>query len=370
MTEVIHSQLLFVNSETTLPGSSCVNVNMNLPQSLAACEPHQEMRMTLSSFTMRKNWYAVNSGNRAFYVVKKPAGAASVIANQILIDIGNYESFSDADYGLAAAIKTALQRDIQNAPISLSATEAAKITCTFQYISNTFKIEVPGLDCKIVCFTIPEYAIGKSAFLQRIIGYNFESAFTSTNELLGGCNQDSIIPYVAGKTDLQYWEELKSWGTIENAGSAVAPFESHTGKWAASLSTEEEIYLRCDQQMSNYQTAGFDAGAYDLYPFITSSQILAKIPLGMPQVSEYTVGINNASPPVIQERYISEKSPPVITYLDNGDNLYSTRLASKNISQLRLFLTDSYGRKLPVSQAQLDCDSSAFTATIKIDILA
>jgi hypothetical protein len=340
---------------------------MNLPQSLAACEPHQQMRLTLSSFTMRKNWYTINSGNRAFYVVKKPAGAANVIANQILISVGNYESFSDRDYGLAAAIQTALQRDIQNPPISLSAVDAAKITCVYQYVSNTFKIDFPGLDCKIVCFTLPEYAIGKSPFLERIIGYHFESAFTSTHELMGGCNHDFIPKTVAGKTDLEYWEELKSWGNIAGAGTA---FESHTGRWAASLSTEEEIYLRCDQQMSNYQTAGFDAGAYDLYPFITSSQILAKIPMGLPQVSEYTLSLDTATPPAIQERYITEKSPPVITYLDNGDNLYSTRLASKNISQLRLFLTDSYGRKLPINQAQLDCDASAFTATIKIDILA
>ena len=97
---------------------------------------------------------------------------------------------------------------------------------------------------------------------------------------------------------------------------------------------------------------------------MVNSQILAKIPFGN-QPSSFVK--DTETTPI---SYYYQSGYNLINYIDNGNNLYSMRLSSKNITSLRLTLTDGLGRLIPEeSKEQIECNALYFTATIRIDIM-
>ena len=135
-----------------------------------------------------------------------------------------------------------------------------------------------------------------------------------------------------------------------------------TGYWMASLSTDENIYLRTNLNNTSFQTASFDTGSQK-YPEVVSSNILAKIPIGNFPFS-YQKDVITPT-----DGYESQAKSQVIYYTDNGSHIFSMYLQTKQQGSLRLWITDSYGRPLSVaSNEQVNCGGMYFTATIRVDV--
>jgi len=370
---LVETRNLFVNTEQTLIGE-CRNVTLNLPQYLMQCNENQKMRVTLNSFSMRKNWYSLNKFNNIFYVVAKSTTNV-VISSRVVIPQGNYQSFTDTTYGLSQAIATALSTVLKAAPFSVT----NDATVVWDFVTNKLKIVIDTTgatanalsEVKLVSFTVPDYTSVTGTLIQTMIGSNTIDAYQDNFEIMGGCNEErNEIP---GTTEADQFDNLVSMFSIASTGGANPTFTME-GFYNASLNSEEAIYLRTDLNSTAFQTSGFDSGAL-LFPQVVNSQVFAKIPLNNPvayYVQENGSSVDNATPPITSTSiadYRYEKGYELIQYTDNGNNIYSILLLSKKVNSFRLFVTDSYGRLLPeISQNQIDCDGMNFTCSIRVDV--
>jgi hypothetical protein len=317
---------------------------------------------------MRKNWYDINEGNNTFYVLGLQGGV--MISQKIEIPVGNYQSYDDANYGLCNAILGQVKTQLATAPFSIPIADIGNSTCTWDRITNQIVLALDLNNAvggaitasKLVSFTISDYNPSTvPSFINRIIGQEYANAFQSNWQIMGGRNVDNQAVELVkdGETD------TVNFGAIRSMYSSAG--NTHTGYWRAELDTEENIYVRSDVNTDAMMTSGFDANS-SLYPYVVSSSILAKIPVNACNPT-YESAINTASPPVIQENYMYQDKHKQIQYMDNGNNVYSVLLSQKHLGQLRLYLTDRYGRAIPIGLEQLQSDGSPFTATLRVDIL-
>ena len=359
--KTIATRNLFVNSETVLIGNSR-DVTMNLPQNLMRCDEHQTMKISLASFIMRKSFYNINKYNNKFYIVGSD-GSNGLSSALVTIPQGNYQSFNDPQNGLAAALETAIDTVLKIAPFTVT---NPKTAVTWDLVNNkfTFTFDATGgtniANMKFVSFTVKNYTQNAGSIVQTIVAEDVLSSFQDTHEIIGGCREERNV--LTGTT-LEQFNALKALLSVSVNGAVF----TMGGFYQASLSSSEAIYVRSDLNSTSFQTAGFDAGA-DVYPYVVSSQILAKIPLNNP-LACYVNGKNPGTPFASTEKYEYQLGYELIEYIDNND-LYSVIVSNKSINTLRLYLTDSYGRPLPEqSKEQLQCNADYFTATIKVEIL-
>ena len=359
---------LFVNTEQTLIGE-CRNVTINLPQYLMSCDETERMRLTLQTFTMRKNWYNLNKYNTIFYVVAK-SSTGTVISKRVAIPEGNYQSFSDSTYGFCGFVQLAVDTVLKAAPFSIV---TPNTLCNWNPVTNILGIsfDTTGAvansiaECKLVTFTIPAYTPAGSSLVKTILGNDFIGSFQDNHEIMGGCNHEN--------QDANTFEDLTSMMNIATSGTAANPTYVFSGFYNATLSSEENLYVRTDLNSTSFQTAGFDTDA-NLYPYVVNSQILAKIPIPNPEftyVQEYSTSYDN-TPAVTGTNigdYRYERPFQIIEYTDNGNNMFSILLVAKKITSMRLFITDSYGRLIPeISLHQIRCDAMNFTTTLRVDV--
>ena len=192
----------------------------------------------------------------------------------------------------------------------------------------------------------------------------FADSFQSTFEVLGGCYENrGKIP---GADASEQFNNMR--GLMEVSADIAASTYTCEAFYPATLQSEENIYLRTDVNSTAFQTAGFDTGTQ---ANVSSSQILAKIPLNNPTfaaVNEWIIG-SESKESEVTAAYVYERPFEVIYFTDNGNNEYSVMLNSKKVSSIRLFVTDKFGRLIPaVSPQQIACGGLSFTASLRIDI--
>ena len=360
--KTVATRNLFVNSESVLIGNSR-DVTINLPQNLMKCDEHQTMKISLASFVMRKSFYNINKYNNKFYIVGTD-NANNLTSALVTIQEGNYQSFDDPQYGLTTALLNAVDPVLKDAnKFNITTPNTAVswnpltniITVTF---STTGGTNVASM--KFVCFTIKNYTQNAGSIIQTIINDDTLASFQDTFEILGGCDETRNV--LTGTVNEQF-NALTSMLGVSLNGAAY----TLTGFYEASLASMEAVYMRSDLNSTSFQTAGFDAGA-DLYPYVVSSQILAKIPLNNP-LTTYVSSKSAKDPYTEAEDYQYQLGYELIKYLDEND-LFSVIVSNRQINTLRLYLTDSYGRPLPEqSKEQLQCNANYFTATIRVEIM-
>lgn len=351
---LVQTRNLFIDTEETLIGE-CRDVTINLPQDVMSCNQNQEIRVTLQAFNMRKSWYSVNQYNVTFFVLGANSAGNLGKFGRVKIPNGNYQSFTDSKHGLALAIKTSLEVVLKDPDIFNITTPSTNVS--WNNVTNKFSIvfNTSGgtdvLNMKFVTFTINNFESGNS-LVQQIIGVNTISAFQDNYELMGGCNEQRNI--------VSSYADLQKMFTTDLSGSTY----TMTGEYIASLATEEAIYVRTDLNSTSYQTAGFDTGS--LFPYVVNSQILAKIPITQASFA-FQSSSNNDNDTL--EEYQFEANCPIIQFTDNGNNLYSVMLKNKQVSSVRLYITDSYGRLIPeISKKQIKCSALHFTCCLRVDI--
>ena len=102
--EVVSSKNVFVNSESARTGDG-QNLHLLFPPDAFSTNHKDElMRLTLTSFTMRRNFYSINKYNNVFY---KGSSVGTVDTNTTIYTI------EEGDYLLMSNLQTALQEALQ-----------------------------------------------------------------------------------------------------------------------------------------------------------------------------------------------------------------------------------------------------------------
>jgi hypothetical protein len=120
--EVVHHKNIFINSEQLLNGDGQNLEVLFPPDAFSTSNKDETMRLTLNSFTMRRNFYAINQHNNVFY----SGTNANTQTKTYTIPPGDY-----SESELETAIETLLDAEYSGA------------TCEFQDITRTFKITMP-----------------------------------------------------------------------------------------------------------------------------------------------------------------------------------------------------------------------------------
>jgi hypothetical protein len=342
MSELVkQTRNIFIDSETNTIQDQ-VQVSVNLIPNDFYCTQDEEMRITLTTFEMRTNWYNINQYNNVFYVfTPTTAGSASGTYYQVQIAAGTYYDFLDRVYnpnvaspttidGLATAIQTALN----------GAGIGTGNTCTYSPITRKFSI---GLNVSasgnngtitansyIVCLAIPQ---GLATYIPT--GVSPLYTFMDTNEIIGGIpmrtySSASVVPVNA----------------MGSAGSVSAGILTLVSPYVAQLNSQEALYFRTNLQTLNYSTYGFAQTIFQ--NTITGSQIMARIPL-----PSQTLDVPD----------------PFISYEDTNNN-FQIIVGNKQLDNITIYITDDKNRPIPnVAVGQVVNGMMSFKCSLKWEVI-
>jgi len=247
--KVVRSRLIYIDSEINAVGNGRVS-QVNFPSSVFSVSQGQQMRMTLNSFEMRRNFYSVNPTNNTFYLYD-PAGPTFT---EIQIAPGNYQTFTE----LATAVQIAVAGVI------------AGSTCIYTSITRKLTITLgptAPAGSYLVCFQVKQGVAPP--------GVSPAGFFNDSCELLGAIPSRSAVA-------------VNAFGTTTGPVAHISPYP-------ASLNTLTAIYLRTDLVSSNYQTFGFELDLPDRTG-LTPTQILARIALNRSHFDDTLSFINFEDP--------------------------------------------------------------------------
>lgn len=304
---VKYARNIFVDSEINAIGNGQIT-KINFPSSAFSINSKEQMRLVLSSFEMRRNWYSVNPTNNTFYLYD-PAGLGTY--TPIVISQGTYSTFND----LATAIQTAI-----------IAAGFGGSTCTYDAITRKFSITLAGapVNSYFVCFQVK----ADSALQPTTVsgsGY-----FNDSQELLGA------IPTRDG------WN-----GVPVNAFGATTGNTTHISPFVGALNTLEAIYIRTNLHSGNYQTYGFERDLPNSSG-LTPTQIFARIPLTRAYFDP-------------QFEFVSFEDP---------NSLFNMYLSQTQLSQVLFTITDDKGRLIQeVADGQADAGNLSFKMSFRWEVL-
>ena len=321
--KVRDSKLLYIDSEINTIGNQG-KAKVILPNNPFTVYGSEQMRLTLLAFEMKRSWYNINPSNNEFYLYSATSNAFF----DVIIEPGMYDSFDGGTLptigkrGLGHAIKEALDVTVSAMNTVLSSSITVSLV-TYDENLRAFEFDLSGTglpaDVQVVCFhcksgTIPA-GVTPSGF------------FSDSYEIIGGIPTRDVTQIVPAFT--------------KSSNSFESPLP-------ASLNSLEAIYLRCDLQTSNFQTAGFSQELPDRNT-MTETNILARIPL---------------------QRACFDPIFEYVQFEDTND-LFQLRLRQKTLGSLTLDLTDDKGRRLAeVDPRQADLGLMSFKATLRWDAVA
>ena len=268
----------------------------------------QYIKMTVNSFTMRRNWYNVNYNNNLFYDYDPGTG----LYQAYTIQQGNYTTLTS----LATAIQTAVQ------------VVHAAATVTFDPISRKFSFDMTAAGG----FGVAAYFVG---FIVKQgdppAGVTLNGFFNDSFEILGGRPQKIALALGAAPENL--------FGQV---GQVV-----HTTFYVAALNTISEICVRSSLQGGNYQSFGYERQLPNASG-LTNTDIIARIPI---ELATWTA----------EREFI---------HFEDFDDNFSVIIPEKQLSQFVFSATDHKGRLLPeVNVGQAQDGALSFRLSLKMSIL-
>jgi len=356
---------IFIDSETnTNIDYTTVSVNL-IPQDFS-CSQDEQMRMTLTTFEMRNNWYNININNNTFYIfTPTSAGSASGTYYQVTIAQGSYVDFVDTIYnpgigspitqtGLATAIASALNTTDSSPSSQYTSGTYPSIgtghTVSYNVVTRQFSItlNISGTgnngtltaNSYPVFFCVPNgnnltdpppsnvYSFGYFSDCYEIAGSAVNKTYSS-----------SVAPTAMNNTGVYPYN-------VNSPNSTTSSTSTWTSPFVGQLNSNEALYLRTNLQSANYSTYGFAQSIYQ--NAITPSNIFARIPL---------------------QNQIYNVSDPFIVFEDKNDP-FIIDIGNKQLDQLTLMLTDDKNRPIPlVANGQVTNGSLSFKLTIKWEVL-
>jgi hypothetical protein len=309
---------IFLDSEVNQIGTTSQIVKANFPSSVFSIRNGERMRMILTSFEARRNWYAINETNNTFYWFD-PAGAGTYFP--IVIAKGNYEYFDGAPAGFTD-LKTALSTAV-NAVAQLAGSTVSYDQRTRKFSIDTTGGAAPAVGGYFVCFQVKLNEPDAPANVSE------EGYFNDSNEVLGAIptRDDWTVP-------------RNAFGTTTGAAVHITPY-------VASLNTLEAIYIRTNLHSGNYQTYGFERDLPN-EKGLTPTNILARIPLTRAYFDK-------------QFEFVSFEDP---------NSLFSMELTQTQLSQVSFTITDDKGRLIPqVADGQAKDGNLNFKMTLRWEVV-
>ncbi len=111
--KTIYSRNIFIDSETNVVRDGFA-YRVNFPQEPFSILPGQKMKLTLTSYDQRRNWFSVNqTNNKFFFAVKDDRNIPAAIKfYEVLIPPGSYQSFMELCLAIQSGLNTALTGDL------------------------------------------------------------------------------------------------------------------------------------------------------------------------------------------------------------------------------------------------------------------
>lgn len=311
---------VYLDSEINAIGNGQVS-RIQFPSTAFSIRPGQMMKMVLTSFEMRRNWYSLNATNNKLYLFAPSAPPGSQYT-EITILPGSYRSFSGTPTvspapagSLAKAIEDALALALGGAP-----------TVEWDDVSRKFEINLPATvpaDSYLVCFQVKQAPVNPEPSSISDSGY-----FNDSAEILG-----------AKPTRDGYTVPVRAFNTV-----GVGP---HFSPYVGALNTIETIFLRSSLQTNNYQSYGFERNLPN-QSGLTPTTIFARIPLS-------------------RAHYNDEFE--IIQFEDTND-LFSILLQQTQLSDMLFEITDHAGRRLQeVSVGQANDGNLSFKLSFRWEVV-
>ena len=338
--EIVNSFNIFIDTEkSSLVGdrtSQGDDVKIHFEGQTIEAKDGELIRISLLNFTMFNNTYMVNQNNGRFNV----RGTDGTAFNQtISIAHKNYLNLKD----LATAFATALATELTSQTVahSFELTSIAPATLT-----------MGSTDDRLLDITLTAKNVGGSTIAHGLTQLHIQipESVGDSYCLLGGLRQDDT-------TDTTF-NSLNITASSLEAGATTIRVQ---GYFPMQRLTDPYVYLRCNNAQNGLEMSVLsnDRGSYNAD--IINSDILAKV----------------------------FKDVEFINYISATGEEYFMNLQQRKLSNLRLFLTDSKGRKLGRLSSQRDLGTAAgketsgvfdnkfqstlgnlyFTAVLRVDII-
>jgi len=327
-TTVVNSFNIFVDTgRCTSSQSRGDDIHLPLSETPISCADNQFLKLTLQDFNMFKNFPNVNNNNSIFRVVApgQPAQGANPHNFQLVsLPQQNYKNVTDVASAFAASVITAV------VALYPGVTEG-----TPGVVSPAALATDEGNTDNIIKFQIDFTAnntFGNFTEENKPI-IQFRVVDGDTYELLGG---DKITDTTDITTSSITCELV--------AGAGNEKKLDFTCRYPAQRATEQHVYLRSDLPSTNLHTESYDArNSDDKSTHVSPSRILGKIPIS---------------------------NDGCFFHTETG-NEYTLNLKQKNFTMMRLFLTDSHGRQLPVQSYEKagTVGNFSFKCTVKVEIV-
>lgn len=339
--QVVNSFNLFIDSEkSNLVGhqqSTGDDTHIHFEGQTIEAGDGENIRLTLVNFTMFNNTYMININNSRFNV-RGASGTTPSFLDVVNIDRKNYISLKDVATSFATNLGIYLA----------SKSVAASFENTTVLPSST---TMSATDNRLLDITLTAKNGGGSTIAHGITDLKIQclEADGESYTILGGNRQDD-------STDTTF-SSLKITGLTP--GSVTIRVQ---GYFPMQRLSDPYVYLRCDNAQNGLEMSVLsnDRGRYD--SDVMNSNILAKL----------------------------IKDVEYITYDSSTGEEYFINLQQRKLSNLRLSLTDSKGRKIGRTSGQRDLGTSAgltdsnldfesntqnttgnlnFTAVLRVDII-
>ena len=319
---------VFIDSEINAVGNGQIS-KINFPPSAFSVAPKEQMKMTLTSFEMRRNWYSVNPSNNTLYFYN-PALAPALQFVIIVIQQGTYDKFAPSAPGGAippVSLGDAVINGINSVPALVGS------TISYSPFTRKYTINLPGglpAGSGIVSFQVKD---GKQ--LPPGTGITPNGFFNDSAELIGGFpTRDNFLE------PLDVFTGLALNAGVVPATPAISPF-------VCALNTLEAIYIRTNLHSGNYQTYGFEKDLPNQQG-LTPTQIFARIPLSRAFFDP-------------EFEFISFEDP---------NALFSMFLQQTQLSQVYFTITDDKGRLIEeVAEGQADAGNLSFKMSFRWEVL-
>jgi hypothetical protein len=313
--QVVNSFNIFIDSEkSTLVGdkqSEGDDLHIHLEGQTIEAGDGENIRLSLLNFTMFNNTYMVNINNSRFNV-RGASGTTPSFLDVVNIDRKNYLNLKDIATSFATNLGTYLA----------TKSAAASFENTIILPSST---TMSATDNRLLDITLTAKNAGNSTIAHGITDLKIQclEAEGESYVILGGNRQDD-------STDTAF-SSLKI--TIATNTIRVQ------GYFPMQRLSDPYVYLRCNNAQSGLEMSVLsnDRGLYN--SDIINSDIFAKL----------------------------FKDVEYISYESNTGEEYFINLQQRKLANLRLFLTDSKGRKLGRTSAQRDLGTSAGLTDSNLD---
>ncbi len=318
-----YARNVFIDSEINQVGNG-ESVKLNFPSSSFNINNDERMKMTLTTFEMRKNWYDVNPSNNTFYYFD-PSLAPALQFVPLVLETGNYDVFPPTPTGSTPTLP--LGDAIINAINTYAPLAGATISFNQQkrkYIIDLSLSAGPlNANSRFVSFQVKSTPPAPPNVSDN--GY-----FNDFHELIGG------FPTRDG------WTNPVDLFTGSTAGGAVATIQ--TTPFVAQLDTLEALYIRTSLHSGNYQTYGFEKDLPNQQG-LTPTQIFARVP------------------------YLHTVQESDIVFEDTN-NLFTMLLHQTQLSQVYFSVTDDKGRLIEeVAPFQAQVGSLSYKMSFRWEVV-